>query len=798
MRVVSKLLKTACPFYFFCLSFFLSLVVTAPLGATSLPEEKIKKESSPTILGIEIQGLRKIEKDAVIDRLKSKIGGVYSASSVREDVANLFKMGFFYDIKVDRKVEGGHCRLTYILLEKPSISEITFDGQREIKSEELLQASGLEAYGVLNMNKVRAAVEKIQKLYEEKGYFLAKVTPKVEDVKEGETVKVIFNIKENDKVKVKKITFLGNQKLSDGFLKARLVTAEEGLFTSGAYKQDVFDRDIALIRYIYFDEGYVQVKVDHPQVYVTPDKKGIYITIRIDEGEQFDVGEIDFSGDLLFSREELSSSIEINKRKVFSSEALRKDLGELQAKYGDLGYAFTNVIPRTRINEKDRKVDINFEFDKGSKVYFGQINIVGNASTRDKVIRRELKILEGELYNETRKRQSQEAVRRLGFFEDVSFKTSISPDKPDVLNIEIVVKERVAGSIQFGLGYGSGKFSANGQYQEANFLGYGQKLGAGLNVSDLYSTYFINFTEPYLNDSLWSGGADIYRSQSFRNDYNEIVSGGALRVGHHLTDFLSTTFRYRYDSASLNDIEASDENRKGYSLTDPSIFPLEKANGDTGSLTVQLEYDQRDDRMSPSSGVYASTSLEYAGVGGAFNYIRGNGNYRFFKKTFWNVVWRNNFSYSGISGHSGQDVPFTQKFILGGATSLRGYRYGSIGRTVYSNFVYNQLLLINPKINPVDASFRSNRVVGGTTQALVQSEFEYPLIAEAGIKGVFFYDIGSAEDNIDVNKTYSDVGLGFRWLTVLGLLRFEWGFPLVKAPLSPESVQFQFIMGAPF
>ena len=146
--------------------------------------------------------------------------------------------------------------------------------------------------------------------------------------------------------------------------------------------------DTQLLRYLYFNEGYVQVKVDRPQVYVTPDKKNIYITIRIDEGEQFDVGEIDFAGDILFPRDELSQALEINKRQVFSYEVLQKDLSELQAKYGDLGYAFANVIPRTRINEKDRKVDITFEFDKGNKVYFGQINVVGNSKTRDKVVRR--------------------------------------------------------------------------------------------------------------------------------------------------------------------------------------------------------------------------------------------------------------------------------------------------------------------------------------------------------------------------------------------------------------------------
>lgn len=303
-------------------------------------------------------------------------------------------------------------------------------------------------------------------------------------------------------------------------------TIEGGFFSfmsgSGSYKQDAFDRDMMILRMLYFNDGYVQVKIDRPQVYVTPDKKNIYITIRIDEGEQFDVGDVDFSGDLLFSRQELADSIQINKQKVFSYDTLQKDLGELQAKYGDLGYAFANVIPRTRINEKDRKVDITFEFDKGNKVYFGQINVLGNSKTRDKVLRRELKIKEGELYNETRRRKSLENIQRLGFFDEVNFKTSTPPEKPDQLNIDIVVKERNTGSIQLGAGYGSATgFTLQGQVNQANFLGRGQKMGAGLSLSRDVNIYNFNFTEPYFNDTDWSLGGDLYQSQTNRYDYQE-------------------------------------------------------------------------------------------------------------------------------------------------------------------------------------------------------------------------------------------------------------------------------------
>jgi outer membrane protein insertion porin family len=207
---------------------------------------------------------------------------------------------------------------------------------------------------------------------------------------------------------------MGNKKMGSGKLKSAMLTQEGGYFSflsgSGAYKQEAFDRDLQVLNIIYFNEGYVQVKIDRPQVYVTPDKKGIYISIRIEEGEQFKVGSVDFTGDLLFSRNELFETTQIEEQDLFRYQVLQDDLKALQAKYGDLGYAYANPIPRTRIREADREVDITFEIDKGHKVYLGKINTVGISKTRVNVLRRVLRIREVDLYIETRRRVSLENV----------------------------------------------------------------------------------------------------------------------------------------------------------------------------------------------------------------------------------------------------------------------------------------------------------------------------------------------------------------------------------------------------
>ena len=750
---------------------------------------------------ITIEGQKKIEVDAIRAKISLKEGQAYSAQQVSADVKSLFGLGFFNDIEVLKEVKAGQVELVFRVKEKPTIVEIVYVGNAEIKDDDLKEQVTIKPFEILNANKVREAQEKLQKYFEEKGFLLAKIEPQVEDVVAGEKVKLTFKIEENEKVKVKKIRFLGNSKLKDSFLKNRMATQEGGFFSfmsgSGAYKQDAFERDSQMLKYLYFNEGYVQVKIEKPQVYVTADKKGIYITIRVDEGEQFMVGDIDFAGDILFSRDELREFIKIDEKNVFAYETLQRDLSELQAKYGDLGYAFANVIPRTNIDEKKKKVDITFEFDKGNKVYFGKINVIGNSRTRDKVVRRELKILEGELYNETRKRESMENIQRLGYFEEVNFKTSTPSDKPEQLNIDIVVKERHTGSIQLGAGYSSReKFTMSGQVNETNFLGRGQRLGASLNHSTTGTFFNLNFTEPNYNDSDWLLGGDLYQSISSRDDFDQNITGGAVRMGHPLGEYVNGILRYRYDRTKL--VGKTDN---GKELTDKDIFPLETASGVTSSITGTLEYDRRDDRFSPTKGLFLSTSLENAGLGGDLKYIKNINTLRYFQKAFWDVVWRNNLVYGVIASQSGKPPPFNEMFLLGGAFSLRGYQSYSVGRKILSNKRLTDLQKPPPDGSGLsyDEAYKNSFVsFGGQRQLFYMTELEFPLIAEAGIKGAVFFDIGQAEDELSMDKFYSDVGFGFRWFSPIGPLRFEWGFPLNKGPRGTMDPNFEFMIGQPF
>jgi len=808
--VHNKSLKELGIFLFF--GFFIVFLTSPAAVSQTKPKTSKKQVASPQngktakavrIESISIVGQKKIEKEAILVKMVSQVGGIYSEKQITQDIQALFKLGYFVQIEATREVKNNGVHLEYRVVEKPTIAEVTFEGNLEQKAEDLEKETGLKNFELLNTSKIKEAVAKLEKFYEDKGFYLVKIEPIIEDVKKDESVRVKFLISENDKVKVKKITLIGNTNLKDSYLKGRLFTQEAGFFSgmssSGSFKQEAFERDIQVLKFLYWNLGYVQVKIDRPLVTVTPDKKSIYITYHIEEGDQYSIGEVDFAGDLLFPKSELYDVVKIKDNGVFAVDVMQKDIAELQAKCGDLGYAFANVNPRYAFHEKDKKVDLVFEFEKGNKVYFGAINVVGNSKTRDKVVRRELKIFEGELYNETRKRLSQENIQRLGFFDEVSFKTSTPPEKPDQLNIDIVIKERNTGQLQLTAGYGNVQgLSLGGSIQQNNFRGLGQTLGARIDATKNRQDYSLSLTEPYFKDTLWSAGFDLfYIENKERPTYDNRRTGAAVRFGHPIwSDEFRAIVRYKLDKTELF------ANKD----TDPFLFPLDTAKGTTSSATLTLEYDTRNDRFTPSKGIFADISYERAGLGGELKYQEFSTRLRYFKNIFWDVVWRNNLTYLNIQpNESGDDVPFTELYQMGGAYSLRGFGSSTVGRRIFSQDRYNKIgtddgnpFYVKTPITDEERRRRATLIFGGTKEILFQSELQFPLIKEAALTGVVFYDIGQADDSITTANLMSDFGIGFRWQSPLGLLRFEWGWPLTSDELDRDTVNFEFSIGPPF
>lgn len=757
------------------------------------------------VSAIKIDGNKKIESSAIQEKLQTTVGAVLNKKTVREDIQRIFDMGFFEDIKVDETAGV----VTYSVTEKPSISAIDFNGNEEIEDSDLSEKIGMKAFEIVNYGKIQKAIGEIQKAYEEKGHLLVGVDFELQpEPKAPQSARLVFKIDEKEKVRVKRVAFMGNKHIKDDELKAFMMTQEGGYFSflsgGGTFKQEIFDEDVKRLSLIYLNKGYVQAKISRPEVSVTPDKKNIYISVRIDEGEQYQVGEVDFGGDLLFDKEELREAIKIDESVDFSYETLQNDLRALEAKYGDLGYAYANIIPRTAILDKERKVNILYEIDKGQKVYFRKINVTGNTSTRDKVIRRELRVLEGELYNETQKRQSMANIKRLGYFEDVQFLTKTPPGRDDQMDIDVVVKERNTGQFQLGAGYATALGAQlNVQLDESNFLGYGYRTGMRVEYNgDRYQNYTFNFTDPYFQDTFWSLGTDVYYSKLQTWDFQRVTqfeqnNGGiVIRGGHPLfMDYFKNNNFYAFLSYKLDESEVQfGPTRDVSDVLDPN-----SVNGLTSSMSVTFEFDKRNDRMMPTDGAYASASYEYAGIGGDIKFMKATATARYYKNIFWDVVFRNNLTYGALSSIDGQPIPFTQLFRLGGPNNLRGYQFRNVGTRRFSQKLFNYLTSPEVGLTPQNALQQANTVVGGTQQAYWMTELEFPLAKEAGMRAVIFYDTGMAEDDLASSRLRSDIGFGIRWFSPMGPLRFEFGFPLDRqAEFGERSNNFQFAVGSPF
>jgi len=749
-----------------------------------------------TISTVEVKGLKRIEKDAVVAKLTSKPGQVVSREDIRADIQALFNMGYFDEVEVQGEVTpSGTVNLIYQLKERPVISSVEFEGNERISTSDLQEVVKVKEWSILDLNKVREDTSLIQKHYEEKGFYLAKVRFEVKQVKSDE-VQLTYKISDYEKVQIKKITFLNNRAYTDNQLKATFAETKEGGFfsfmtNSGNFKESSFKTDLQRLTYWYLDHGYVKFRYENPIVTVSDDKRWLYITIYLDEGDQYKMDALDFGGDLLFPKENLGSEVTLIKDDVFSISKRNSDIQRLTEKYQDEGYAFVNVIPKMNIKDETKTVDIQYDFEKGNLTYFGDIVVIGNTKTHDKVIRRELKIQEGELFNGTRLRESRENVERLGYFApgEVIFNQVTPKGRPDVVNIEISVKERSTGTVTLGAGVGSAQgLFFTGQVAEINLMGRGQTLSLSTQIaaSRESKSFNLGFTEPYTFDTLWSSGFDLYFvSFPIPGKYTTRKLGFDVRFGHPIIEFTNAYITYKNEGLK---IEGDQEDLATLDQQD-----LKADQGVLSSVIWQVVRDKRNNRFETTAGDYQSVSLETAGVGGDKSFVKWIFNARYYRKLIGDLVFRTSGEYGQIAKVEERPIPPSERFYLGGPNNLKGYQPYTVGPSRV-----RPVLLRGFDGSTSTALVREPK--GGNIELLALFELEYPLIREAGIKAVVFYDAGNAYDdfpNLDDFTIRTDAGFGIRWFSPIGPLRFEVGFPFSRRPGEDESV-FQFFIGPPF
>lgn len=730
-----------------------------------------------TIDQISIQGIKKVEKEAVLEKIGSRPGMVLDNYLLKKDLEKIYSMKYFESVEAHQDVVSGKNILRFLLKEKAIITKITFEGNDGLSDDDLKGQVKSKVFSILDATTIKNDVLALLKFYEEKGYYLAAVDFKEKKLNE-ENVELIFNIKEYDKVKVKKINFLGNRAFKDEEIKSILQTQEDSLFSfmsgSGNFKEVNFQTDIERLKYFYRLKGYLQINIGTPEITVSEDRKWVFITMKLTEGPQFSINKISFQGEVLFPENELLEKMLMKENEIYSEESLRKDIQMLTEMYQDEGYAFANVIRNLNIVPGENKVDVEFSFEKGRITYFGKINIKGNSKSRDKVLRREMLIKEGQKFNGTALRESRENVQRLGFFEPESivFNTVSPKEKEDVLDIDVSVKEKNTGQISLGAGYSSatgGFFQAS--VSQSNFRGMGQNLSFSLNLAKTSNTFSIDFTEPYLYDTKWSLGGGVFVSNDdTSNSFSERRKGANIRVGYPIYAFTNLFLTYKIEDTKIKTAD------------DPSI-DISLENGIASSVQTSLVHDKRDDRSDPRKGYFLSVSTEYTGVGGNKKWIKNELESRTFYPVIGDLIFRTRFYAGKLDQVQNRQIPRTEKFTLGGSRNLRGYSFEDIGPT-------KRLLRKD------GSGLFDNFNVGGEFTTFGNIEFQHPLSREAGLKWVLFFDAGHAGD-VDKIKVYTDYGFGFRWFSPIGVLRFEFGYPLT-GEFKDRGSQFHFDIGQLF
>ncbi len=711
---------------------------------------------------IEFTGNRKVESEAIQEKLGTRPDMMLDNYLLRKDLSRIYEMKYFEEVEAFHKIAGDKNILLFKLKEKPIIGKITFSGNDEINDDDLKEQVKSKEFNILDVSTLKNDVLLLQKHYEEKGYFLALASYSVKDNANG-SVDVNFKIKEWDKVRVKKITFLGNKDITDEELKNFMQTREETYFSflsgSGNFKEVNFATDVERLKYFYKTRGYLQVNIQNPEVTASEDKKWIFITVRLQEGPQFSVNNISFNGELLFTDQEMMEKLKLKSGDIYNEENLRLDIQTLTEMYQDKGYAFANVLRTLEVVPGENKVDVVFSFEKGVIAYFGKIIMKGNTKTRDKVIRRELRIHEGEMYSGSKLRLSKENVNRLGFFqpESVVFNTITRKGTDNILDVEISIKERPTGQISLGAGYSTATQGfIQASVAQNNFRGLGQNINMNLSYSNRQQIYNVGFTEPYLFDTKWTAGADYYQTLSyFIRSFAYRKHGGDVRVGHPIFEYTRLFLTYRYEDNKVSQVINSGIDEK-------------VENGSGSSLQASIIRDKRNNIFEPSNGYYASSALEYTGLGGTYRWMKGEVEGRYYRPIIGDLVLRTRLNAQQLFKTTQREIPRIEKFSMGGARNMRGFNLEDIGP---------RRRALNTNTN-VEDTFN----FGGLFSVLGTVELEHPLIKDAGLKWVVFYDTGNVfEKRIGQDGDYSlraDYGFGFRWFSPIGVLRFEFGFPI--------------------
>ena len=743
------------------------------------------------IKDIRVEGLQRTEAGTVFSYLPVKVGDTMNDEKASESIRSLFATGFFRDVTIEADGDV----LVVSLLERPSIAQVDFTGTKEFDKETLnkvMRQVGLAEGRIFDRSTADRAEQELKRQYLTRGKYAAEVTTTVTPL-ERNRVSVNFNVVEGDSSKIRQISIIGNKAFTEKQLLGLFVLREPGLLTWYS-KQDQYSRqklsaDLETLRSHYQDRGYLEFNIDSTQVSITPDKKDIYITITITEGERYKVSDVKLEGQLLIPEAEMRKLITVKPGDVFSRVRLTESTKAITDRLGNDGYAFANVNAAPELNKEKREASFTFVVDPGRRVYVRRINIAGNSRTRDEVIRREMRQMESAWYSGSNVTLSKQRVDKLGYFTEVNLENPAVQGTTDQVDVNMTVVEKPTGNVLLGAGFGSGSgIVLSGSIAQNNIFGSGKHVSASLSSSKLNTIYALSFTDPYFTKDGVSLGYDLYHRK---------IDARGSSLGEYVTKTTGAGFRFGVPVTEIDTIQYG----LGYEVTDISTFDTTPAfyrdyvrefGSNNTALTANVGWvrDGRDSLIYPTKGVYQRAFADGGLPGGTLRYYRTNYQYQqYFPVTReTSVMWNAEIGYGG--GYGGKGLPFFKNYFAGGVSSIRGY-----------------------KLNTVAPRDELQDPRGGTRKLLMNLEYLFPfpgLNNDRSVRMSAFFDAGAvynptAQPVTGLPNNYNTLsnalryssGVALAWVSPFGPLKFSVAAPLVNKVGDRRQI-FQFTFGGAF
>ena len=744
----------------------------------SLETDK-KSIESRIITNIDFYGNKIVVEDKIKEYLLTKVGDKYDSKKIKNDIKSLYATGFFYKIDILTTQNDEGVDLLFRFEENPILADFRIRGNDKITTDDLRQALNLEEGKIISRKELEVSRSIVESFYLFKGFNKVVVTDNIVPIGES---KIQYEIKvvEGNRGYVKGIRFIGIDLEYAPELSKRLETKEKWFFSPitgrGRLSMGLVELDENNIRQFFLEKGYIDAKTDQSKVEYIKEKDGYRVIFQVRQGDRYKAGKVSFQGDLIEEEELLYKKISLDNSEFFSTKILNQDIESLNKVYGDKSYAFANINPNIKRDDEQKIVHVEYEIEKGEKYKINLVNIKGNTRTRDKVIRREVQVNENDDYVYTAIQASKDRINRRGFFEKVEITEKPAKDKKNYLDLNIEVEEKSTGYFAISGGYSSAEtimFGAN--IQENNLWGYGKKLGASATVGGLSKNFYVNYADPYFLDTTYQFGLVAFKKLFDYVDYDRDSWGGRVKFGKSLNYWTFTNIAYRYESITIDDLK----------LNANEIF--QKGTDKISSLNLGLVYDSRDNFIDTSRGITTGANIEESNefLGANLEFTKYSADFA----KYWSIKRHHTLAYS-LEGafidfrNMGSKIVVSERFYLGGPDNLRGYKYSRVSpRRFLSNGNFVR--------------------IGGNKYVYSSLEYMYPLAIETGLKGILFLDVGETYDekkNIDYNPydMRKDAGFGFRWLSPMGPLKLDFGFPLGKRRSGESKYEVQFSIGSLF